>query len=78
LCCARSFRTTLATYVVSSGSSRLLLLFAGIDGTSVVGDDDGFGDDLITVRGLSVDVVAILDTPDDEDNGGLQDDVGGQ
>jgi hypothetical protein len=47
----------------------------------MVGDDDGFGEvcfeDLITVR-LSVDVVAILDTPDDEDNGGLHDDVGGQ
>jgi hypothetical protein len=52
-----------------------------VDGTRTVGDDDGFGEgcfeDLITVR-LSVDVVAILDTPDEEDNGGLQDDVGGQ
>ena len=51
------------------------------DGTRIVGDDDGLGDvcfdDLITVR-LSVDVVAILDTPDEDDNGGLQDDVGGQ
>jgi hypothetical protein len=50
-------------------------------GTSMVGDGDGLGDvcleDFITVR-LSVDVVAILDTPDDEDNGGLHDDVGGQ
>jgi len=60
-------------------------LFVGnvehVDGTSIVGDGEGLGEvcleDLITVR-LSVDVVAILDTPDDDDNGGLQDDVGGQ
>ena len=73
----------MATYVVSSGSSRLLFVDndGHVDGTSIVGDGEGLGEvcfeDLITVR-LSVDVVAILDTPDDEDNGGLQDDVGGQ
>lgn len=51
------------------------------EGTSIVGDVEGFGDVslavLNTVR-LSVDVVAILDTPDEEDKGGLQEDVGGQ
>ena len=42
---------------------------------------DGFGDDglggLSTVR-LSVDVVAMLEMPDEVDKGGLHDDVGGQ
>jgi len=35
---------------------------------------------LITVRllTLSVDVVAVLERSDDDDNGGLHDDVGGQ
>ena len=44
-------------------------------------DGDGLGeggfDGLFTVR-LSVDVVAILDTPDEDDKGGLHDEVGGQ
>lgn len=43
----------LATYDVSSGSSRLLLLWPAvepIDDASIDGEDDGLGDDLITVR----------------------------
>ena len=54
------------------------------DGTRIVGDGDDFGDVcfdvFITVRllALSVDVVALLDRSDEEDNGGLHDDVGGQ
>ncbi len=64
----------------------LLLLFGGrtggqFDGTRMVGDGDGFGEGcvegLITVR-LSVEVVAMLETPDDDDKGGLHEDVGGQ
>lgn len=57
-----------------------------MDGTSTVGEADGFGDvcfeGLITVRVtvlmFSVEVVAMVETSDDEDNGGLQDEVGGQ
>jgi hypothetical protein len=56
------------------------------NGTRIAGDADGFGDvcfdGLITVRVavlmLSVDVVATVDRSDDDDNGGLHDDVGGQ
>ena len=51
------------------------------EGTRMVGEVDGFGDiclDVLSTVRLSVDVVAILDTPDEEDNGGLQEDAGGQ
>lgn len=52
----------------------------------MVGEPDGFGEvclvGLITVRltvmGLSVDVLARVETSDEDDNGGLQDEVGGQ
>ena len=73
---------------MSNGSSvRLWVRIGGqADGTRMVGEPDGFGEvclvGLITVRltvmGLSVDVLARVETSDEDDNGGLQDEVGGQ